>query len=557
MSDWPGAGTILRELTAPGAAFPVVEVESGDRRFRTYRNTARSMREFAQRFGDFGDRRALVSSAGVRSYRELDRDIVSAAHWLRRAGVGHGDRVAILSRNRPEFPVVFWAAQAIGAIFVPFNPWWTAAEIEYGMGDADPEVIFAEADLLEKVDPGRCRVVGMGLAQPSCGVVEWDEVVTFQRLGELPFADVEPDDFATIVYTSGTTGRPKGVVHTHRNHCVSVVNAALTAATIAAARRGSDAALAAEPVVLQVLPWFHVAGLGSMYGSLVGGAVNIIQPRWNAAEALRILAEEKVTTLGAVPTMLAELVAAAADSPSALDSLATLTSGATAVPTTLLRTVADTVGEQVCMATGYGLTETTASVALCVGPDLTDKPDSIGVPFPVNRIRIVDEQMRDVAVGETGEIVVSGPTVAAGYWRSEEATRAAFAAGAFRTGDLGRQDIEGFLSLAGRIKDVIIRGGENIQAAEIENVIAELPGVMTVAVVGLPHPRLGEEVTAVFTLYSDSELTEADIDAHCRRQLASIKVPSRYIRAGAIPRSASGKILKAELLRALAGQGNT
>ncbi|MGM5068765.1 class I adenylate-forming enzyme family protein [Rhodococcus qingshengii] len=553
-TTWLGAPTALRCLTAPDGTFPLTEDVAGDRRFLNYRDSAQSMREYGQRLGAFGDRRALVLGETVRTYGDLQRDVIAVAHWLRSVGVEHGDRISILSRNRTEFPAVFWATLSVGAIFVPFNPWWTTSEIEYAIADATPSVIFAELGLLDGISlpADEPRIVGMGFDEIADGLVGWDEIVNFGPCDELPAVEVGPDDLATIIYTSGTTGRPKGVLHTHRNHCAAVMNAAVAGALANSSRIDKAAGPAPDAVVLQILPWFHVAGLGSMYAALIGGAVNIIQPRWNADQALAAVLSEKITTVGGVPTMLAELLDKARQTDADLSSLRNLTSGATAVPESLLREIRDVLGTSTTTTTGYGLTETTSSVALHVGSDMHSRPGSVGVEFPVNEIRILDQQMREVPIGESGEIWIKGPTVGVGYWRNTTATREAFVAGAFRTGDLGRKDAEGFIYLVGRIKDIIIRGGENIQAAEIEKVIAEIPGVANVAVVGMPDERLGEEVVAVLDLQPGSTLTDADIEAYCRKTLASIKVPSLFIRTVSIPRSATGKILKNNLKRSLA-----
>ncbi|MCZ4551085.1 class I adenylate-forming enzyme family protein [Gordonia rubripertincta] len=553
--DWPGTGSALRGLSVPGAAFALDPTVTDANGVSAYLGTATSMREHALKLGDHGDRRAVVCGQEVRTFTELRRDIASVASWLRDAGVNRGDRVAIFCRNRVEFPVVFWATQALGAVFVPFSSWWTLPELHYGIGDARPSVIFADLSLVdhlgERLGEIDVRVVSLGAADETSSFDEWHQVVGFNTSGMFPDAEVTPDDPATILYTSGTTGPPKGVVHTNRNHSVAVMNAAICAAAVDRARDGSMVNPVRQPVVLQVLPWFHIAGLSGMYAALIGGATLIVLPKWDAVQALQIVSEEGVTSLATVPTMLAEFVSTATDNGFDLSSLATLTSGASAVPTNLLHSASNVVGNDVRMATGYGLTETTSTVTLCVGPDLMAKAGSIGVPLPATRVRIVDNDGTEVAPGDVGEICVSGPTVAAGYWGNDEATRAAFSGGEFRTGDLGRLDPDGFIHLAGRIKDIIIRGGENIQVAEIENVIANLPGVVSVAVIGMPHPKLGEEVVAVLTIDAQSSLTDSDIIEHCRRNLSGIKVPARVIRTEDMPRNASGKILKRDLRRTL------
>jgi acyl-CoA synthetase (AMP-forming)/AMP-acid ligase II len=453
----------------------------------------------------------------------------------------------MLARNGAELPVAFWASQAIGAVFVPLNTSWTAAEVHYALSDCDPVLVVTAAELRDRIpDEFRDRVVAIGPA----GVREHEVIRTWEAV--TAEAVVAADHPATIVYTSGTTGRPRGVVHTHGNHCAAVFNSSITGAAVQLLSAPSAAAAGDRAAVLHVLPWFHVAGLSAIYTSLLAGIENVVMPRWNAAEAVRIIGEERITSLGGVPTMLGQLLIEEKRNGNAdLGSLRMISSGATAVPATLLRAVENEVGRQATLLTGYGLTETTASIALSVGSDLFEKPESVGCPYPVNVVQIVDDDGKQVPTGQIGQIWVSGPTVAQGYWRDPDATRAAFTKGGFCTGDLGYVDRDGYLFIAGRIKDVIIRGGENIQAAEVEQVVAELEPIMDIAVVGMPHPSLGEEVVAVIDLYPGASITDADIDAHCRQRLAKFKIPSRYIRDVPIPRNATGKSLKRVLRESL------
>jgi acyl-CoA synthetase (AMP-forming)/AMP-acid ligase II len=504
-----------------------------------------------------GETVALQMDDESTTYSELWNNILAASHWLRSHGVGAGDRIATLARNGPELPVVFWAAQAIGAVFVPLNPSWTTDEVAYALSDADSSRVVIDEALADRL-PERLhtRAVWLGAASTNGDGARaghcWAEVVADRGHRCLPDVVIGPDHLATIVYTSGTTGRPRGVVHTHANHCASVSNALITARVMQHVAGNTVPDQSGQSAVLHTLPWFHVAGLGAIYTSLLAGSKNVIMRRWDAQEALRIIEEQRINSLGAVPTMLGQLVMEEGrNTGKDLTSLKAVSSGAAAVPSALLHSVKDHVGRQAMLVTGYGLTETTASIALSVGDDLFRKPESVGVPYPVNTIKLLTAEGTEAPPGQAGEIWVSGPTVAKGYWRNPEATSKAFIDGGFRTGDLGMVDSDGYLFIVGRIKDVIIRGGENIQAAEVEQVIAELPGVMEVAVVGMPHPEYGEEVVAVITTYPHAEIDDQNVDDHCRNRLAKFKIPTRYIRDVPIPRTATGKSLKNQLRESL------
>lgn len=547
----------LRQLVDSEPDFELIHDSRVGRQRTRYRNEASSLRDLMVILAGHGEAVALQMDDESTTYSELWSNIVAASHWLRSHGIGAGDRIATLARNGPELPVVFWAAQAIGAVFVPLNPSWTTDEVAYALSDADPSRVVIDEALADRLPERlRTRAVWLGAASTNGDGAragrQWAEVVADRDHRSLPDVVIGPDHLATIVYTSGTTGRPRGVVHTHGNHCASVSNALITARVMQHVAGDTIPHQSGQPAVLHALPWFHVAGLGAIYTSLLAGSKNVIMRRWDAPEALRIIEDQRINSLGAVPTMLGQLVMEESRSTGRdLTSLKAVSSGAAAVPSSLLHSVKDHVGRQAMLVTGYGLTETTASIALSVGDDLFRKPESVGVPYPVNTVKLLTAEGTEAPPGQAGEIWVSGPTVAKGYWRNPEATSSAFIDGGFRTGDLGMVDSDGYLFIVGRIKDVIIRGGENIQAAEVEQVIAELPEVMEVAVVGMPHPEYGEEVVAVITTYPNAQIDDRHVDDHCRKRLAKFKIPSRYIRDVPIPRTATGKSLKSQLRKSL------
>ncbi|HVW31746.1 MAG TPA: AMP-binding protein, partial [Acidimicrobiia bacterium] len=350
---------------------------------------------------------------------------------------------------------------------------------------------------------------------------------------------VKPDDDAVILYTAGTTGRPKGAVATHRNLCNALMNAEYLA-------RGGGRAR----TTLLSFPLFHVAGLVShLIPFTARGDKLVLLYRWNADRALDLIEREGVTALSGVVTTTMELLERAAARDVDLSSLKSLAAGAGAVPPEFVRRVDRHFTSRVSPGNGYGLTETCGAMIGIAGAAYRDKPTSVGRPLsPLNEVRVVDEDGRDVPAGAVGEIWLKGPTVVRGYLNDEAATAAAFTDGWFRTGDLGTVDDDGFLSVVDRLKDVVIRGGENVYAAEVEAVLFDHPDVVDVAVVGAPHDRLGEEVAAVVCRRAGSELSAEELCRHAAGRLARFKVPSIVVfRDAPLPRNAAGKVVKRSL----------
>jgi acyl-CoA synthetase (AMP-forming)/AMP-acid ligase II len=362
----------------------------------------------------------------------------------------------------------------------------------------------------------------------------------------LPDVPLDPEDDAFILYTSGTTGRPKGAVGTHRNLCTDVHNRRLT---VAVGARLSGVAPPAAPGVLLAFPMFHVAGLCGMVSATAGGSTIATLYRWDAGEALRVIAAERLTSLAGVPTVARDLVRTAAQTPGAdLSSLVGIGMGGAPIPPELVRRVAP-VGAP---SNGYGLTETTAGIAFNAGEDYLTAPDAVGRPVPSADVRVVDPVTgEDLGEGAVGELWFRGPNVVRGYWNAPEATAAAFVDGWFRTGDLGRVD-DGVIRVVDRLKDVVIRGGENVYCAAVEAELLEVEGVLDVAVVGLPHPTLGEEVAAVVVHAPGVVPDEAALRARVATRIAAFAAPSRITTTTEpLPRNAVGKVLKRDLRESL------
>jgi len=502
-----------------------------------------------------GDAPFLVYEDEVTSFAEAHRRVDALAAGLAaRFGVQPGDRIAITARNYPEWALAFWAVVRAGGVAVPLNAWWTGPELAYALGHSGARVVLADEERLDRLAPevasldALVGVVGLRTASTAAGAVPLAEVEA-HGVEPLPRPEREPEDDATILYTSGTTGRPKGAVGTHRNATCFLWNGLYLRAAAAEAA-GVDASAAPPPSTLLTFPLFHVGGLQShlLPYTLAGGKLVLLH-HWDADLAVDLIEREGITAFSGVPTTAFELLEWARERGADLSTLGGISSGATLVPPELVRQIDDQFAHRVSPGNGYGLTETSGAMVFNAGPDYVAHPDSVGRPIsPVNEVRVVRPDGTDADVGEPGEIWLKGPTVVRGYFEDPAATAAAFTDGWFRTGDVGTLDDEGLLRVVDRLKDVVIRGGENVYSAEVEGVLFEHPDVVDAAIVGLPHPALGEEVGAAVRLRPGATADVAALRDHVAGRLAAFKVPSRWwLRTDDLPRNATGKVLKRDL----------
>ncbi|MEU7814349.1 class I adenylate-forming enzyme family protein [Pseudonocardia sp. NPDC049154] len=534
---------MFEELTGPAGPYPLRRETVGGVPMAVFDRAPRTLGEAFAATREHGDRTALVYAGERWTYADQWSTVTAAAGALReRFGVGPGDRVAIGLRNYPEWVFTFWAAQLLGAVVVPLNAWHVADELRPVLEDCRPAVLVADDDRLDRTTdlhaaPWLRGVVGVR-ATPRPGVVQFEELLEGRPITEP--APATPEDVATILYTSGTTGRPKGVLGTHRNHTTTILSMGLRAE---AELRQSPTGEAAATLI--VFPLFHIAGLTLLTGNAFRGSTIALMYRWDPAAAVRLVRAEGIRDLVGPPTVVAGLLDAAGGVP--LPSLRRLGFGGALAPPRAVAQVAETYGAAVKPSTGYGLTETTSAVVALSGPGFVERPTSIGRPLPTVEVRVVDQEDRLVRPGEVGELHVRGPQVAAGYHGLPAETAAAFRDGWFRTGDLVTVDDDGFLHLAGRQKDVIIRGGENVYCEELEAVLDGLPGVRESAVLGRPHEVLGEEVCAVVRVGGEAP-TAADLRALLGDRMAAFKVPSTLVLTDRpLPRTATGKIVKAQV----------
>ncbi|WP_329572940.1 class I adenylate-forming enzyme family protein [Streptomyces sp. NBC_01361] len=548
------ADPVVDLLTSPGAPFAVVRSESGG---LEYADGPRTLRDFVETTWAFGDTPFLIAGSGRLSYGEFFAEACALARrFVDVYGLRPGDRAVVAMRNHPEWQIAFWAAQLAGLVAVPLNAWWTADEFTYALDDCEPGVLLVDGERLERVEPWLARQGGprpWTLVFHHEGDLPGDR---FERYEDLPAADpalgppaadVQPDDDATIIYTSGTTGRPKGAVATHRAHVGAIANPRYFAA-VSALRRGQIPGQGPTPVALLTFPFFHVAAFTGFYAAMAVGGTLVLLRKWDAAKALQAIGEHGITNYGGVPATALQLLDAAEAAGDDMPTLAMFNTGGAAAPPDLVARLTARFGERVEPRNGYGLTETLGGVTANFGAEYRAHPESVGRPAPAVEVRIAGPGGEAVADGEVGELWLRGQSVIRGYWRDEAATAAAFAPGGwFRTGDLATLR-DGRVSVVDRIKDMVIRGGENVYCVEVEAVLHDLPDVLDAAVLGVPHPVLGEEVAAVVQVRPGSELDADAVRAHVAKSLAAFKVPAHVLlRDAPLPRNATGKLLKREL----------
>jgi long-chain acyl-CoA synthetase len=557
----PTPDEIYAQLTGPGGPFEVVEEDVAGRPTEVYKERMRSLREIPAIARGRGDDEAFIVYGDRRIGFTTFVDTANAVSTgLADLGVGSGDRVAILAQNCPEWCLAFWGTVDLGAIAVGLNGWWKADEIVYGLQDSGANVLVADRKRIERVvgDLGECpdleHVLLIDCAPGDIGLEGDDRVRRFDELTatptpELPSTPIDEDDPAVILYTSGTTGRPKGAVSTHRNMIANMQNTFFTS-VFGALVSGDQQAITAPSgpnVSLFTSPLFHVSGCHStlVVGLLAGLRLIMIQGRFDPDAALRLIEDEGVTIWATVPTMIWRVCEHPARHDYDTSTVRTVAFGGSPSADELQRMVRDTFPNVKSAANAYGLTETSSVATLLAPEDAIERPDSVGRPVPTVRIRIADDFGRELPVGETGEILITGPTLMAGYWGKPEATAEAIHDGWLHTGDIGRVDPSGYLYITDRKKDMIIRGGENIYCVEIENRLVAHHEILDAAVIGVPHPELGEEVKAVVQVTDDSELDEDDVRTWVAETLAGFKVPAFVeLRTDKLPRNASGKLLK-------------
>jgi len=561
--NWPKMtlGQAQALMTAPGQKFEMDEVEIRGVPTRIWKNAPPNLAWLIQASRMHGDRLFTIHEDERVSFEANFRAVAHLATQLRAMGVKKGDRVALAMRNLPEWPVVFFAAVSIGAILVPLNAWWTAGELNYGLRDSGSSVLFTDGeryDRLADVLPGLPDLRHVLVSRPrgalAEGVRQLEDLIgkpnDWASLADVPLPaepSLEPEDDATIFYTSGTTGHPKGALGTHRNLLTNILSAGYGSIR-AFLRRGEMPPELTPKVGLMVIPLFHVTACSaSLMGSVFAGHTSIFMRRWDVEQAMEIIQREKVSLTGGVPTIAWQLLEHPARANYDLSSLEAIAYGGAPSAPELVKRIYTEFGA--LPGNGWGMTETMATVTGNSAEDYLNRPTSAGPPVPVADLKIMDpEGEHELPVGEVGELWAKGPMIVKGYWNKPEDTAATFRDGWVRTGDLARVDEEGFLFIVDRAKDIVIRGGENIYSSEVEDVLYAHPAVTDAALIGIPHRTLGEEPVAVVHLAPGTQASEAELQQWVRDRLAGFKVPVaiRFTK-DTLPRNANGKILKKDL----------
>ena len=564
---WPArtVAETLAILTAPGAPFEMTGIEAGGRRVRSYVRMPATLRALFDESRRFGSRDFLVFE---------EEHLTFDAHWraasafgralTERLGVGKGDRVAIAMRNYPEWSICAWGAIAIGAVIVPLNAWESGGTLSALLADCAAKVAVVDGErlaLLQQAGPVDAALVVARAPAPAGTIALTDFIGAssgYAALPDQPLADpeLESDDLATIFYTSGTTGRPKGAAGTHRNVLTNLVNTGFRAAR-AAVRRGEviPEASVAERRLLLPLPFFHVTGFHStLVPAIANGATIHLMHKWDTAKALRTIADARINGLTLVPALAWQLADAIAAGDHDVSSVDTLGYGGAAASPDLAQHMRKAFPNAL-PGQGYGATETSSLVAANSHEDMMARPGSVGISVPCCDIRIVDDAGNDVPTGHPGELWVSGPNIVTGYWNLPAATQEGFRDGWYRTGDVAQIDEEGFITIRDRIKDMLIRGGENIYCTEIEDCLGAHPDVLEAAVFGVPDRILGEVVGAAVHLRAASTAGFEVLADHVRGRLAPHKVPVTVMLSDdPLPRNAAGKLLKRDIRTAFLEQ---
>ena len=552
-------------VTAPGERFETGTIDVAGIPTTVFVNGPRNLRDVFDTARDRGDDTFLVYEDERWSFADTMRQVDAlGALLVETYSVGKGDRVAIGMRNYPEWVVAFAAITSIGAVSVSLNAWWTDDELSWALEDCGASVLIADRERIERTREaaGKLGITLLGVRlgdEPAGtaagdgpagdgpdGVDRWESVLPLGA--SLPEVDIAPGDDATILYTSGTTGRPKGAVSTH----LAVTQAHLGYSCRAAVdrlRRGTGASGArARPSFILIVPLFHVTGsIPVMLGSFAAGLKLVIMYKWDPERALELIEREQVTNFVGVPTQSWDLLQSPRFAEFDTSSLVSVGGGGAPAPPELVRKVSSSFAKA-SPNIGYGMTETNAYGPQNGGDDYLTHPTSTGRATPILQVEVRDDDGAAVPVGERGEIWFKGPNLIRGYWNRPEATAETIIDGWLRTGDIGRVDDEGFVYVEDRAKDMVLRGGENVYCAEVEAAIFEHPAVHEAAVFGVPHERLGEEVAAVVVPLAGASVTVDDLQAHVRERLAPFKVPSRIaVWAEPLPRNPAGKVLKRDL----------
>jgi long-chain acyl-CoA synthetase len=536
-------------LTGPGAPFEMVEEDVRGERMLVFKNRHRSLRDLLAATTAFADKEYVYFDDGRRLTFAEHLDVVgSVAAGLRdRYGIGPGDRVAILGANSLEWLLTLWGTVSLGAIAVAMNGWWQEDEIHYGLDLTQPKLLVADEKRIERLAGGRDALDIPVVVMET----DFDELWKHQVGAPLPDTPIDEDDPAVVMFTSGTTGRPKGAISTHRN-LLSFIQMSFFSGARDALMKPTPTSPPPPTVSICSSPMFHVSGLQSaiLAGAASGGKFVWTTGRFDPKKVLDLAVQEGATRLGGITTQLWRIIEHPDFEQYDLSRVTSSGGGGSVFSPELQRTVREKIPTAAhAFTVGYGLTESGGLATMATNDMLVAHPDSVGRPLPTSAVAIFDDDGTPLPDGEVGNVCVRGPNVTPGYWNNPDATAEAFFPGGWlKTGDFGflRDDI---LYLATRKRDMIIRGGENIYPIEIENRLDEHPDIAEVAVVGVDHRTLGQEVKAIVVARPGATLDVDDVRSFVGETLAYYKVPTHVeVRDEPLPRNATGKIMKHVLL---------
>ena len=550
------------QLTQVGSPFELEDAQYNGVSYKIYPSAPPTMREALAVGRNHGDALFVQYEGENWTFNNFWKHVDAVAYQLiHRYQVKKGERVAIAMRNFPEWMAAYAAIISIGAVAVPLNSWGQRDELQYGLEDSGTTVVFCDQQRYDYIAEDLVAmsvraVVVRGSGEHNAKVAEsYEQFIDHGKGDALPDLNdygftISPDDQAMILYTSGTTGRPKGASSRHRHMTQVLVNFDFHATHSAMMNSNIIEKMMTgyPPKSLLAVPLFHVSGLYAQFLlSLRGGRTILMMYKWDPDKALGLIASERITALSAAPSMVLDILDHPDFDASDTSSLIVASGGGAASPPKMAQLIKEKIPHPY-PGCGYGMTETNASCSSCTGVAFWHKPTSAGLVSPVTEVKTCDEDGNDLPWGETGELYIRSASVADGYWNKPDATAKSFVDGWFVTGDIGYLDSEGYVFVVDRAKDIIIRGGENISAAEVEACYLDHPAIREVGAFAVPHEKLGEELGLAVFFKDGQSATAAELKSFAAERMAHFKVPAHYwLRNEPLPRNAANKVLKNQL----------